>query len=355
MSEAITEDQITPNWLTTRLRENGHLQRGHVSGVSKECFTSHFSQICLLELTYSSDAAPLLPLNMLLKAALPDIEGSLNMGMIEVSAYVTIAEAMADPPLVRCFDAVYSAESNRSHILIQDLSPTHFQPEIPIPPSRRHCELSVESLAQFHAFGWQNPGLGTTIGVLLDQPALNEIVAQAQTGLAGIADYLGDRLSPNRRSIYDRAIGVMSEYWAHRLTSTEHNTLIHGDAHLWNFLHPKDADNHRAYLIDLGTTNRIRPPTNDLAYMMALQWYPERRALMELPLLRRYHDRLVSLGVKDYGWDDCLLDYRFSVISHLFTPIFQWAGKRVPATVWWHNLDRICQAYEDLHCGELMT
>jgi hypothetical protein len=355
MTEPITsERQVTPRWLTARLRENGHLRRGHVSRISKACFTSHFSHLCRLGLTYSRDAAPELPSNLLLKAALPDIEGSLDMGRVEVSAYVAIANTVADPPFVRCFDAIYSPLSNRSHILIEDKSPTHFQPEIPIPPSRRHCELSVQALAQFHAFGWRHSGLGATVGELLDRSAVKEIVARVETELAGIADYLGDALSPHRRSIYERALGFMTEFWARRLTSTERNTLLHGDAHLWNFLHPKDVDNGRAYIIDLGTTNRIRPPTNDLAYMMALQWYPERRAIIELGLLKCYHDRLVSQGVRDYCWDDCLLDYRFSVVAHLFTPVSQWAGKRVPATVWWHNLDRIFQAYEDLHCGELM-
>ena len=355
MPEPITsERQITPRWLTARLRENGHLDRGKVSRINKECFTTHFSHICRLEVAYSDDASRELPPRMLLKAALSGSAGSLDMGKVEVSAYVALAGAMADPPIVRCFDAVHSARSNRSHILMEDLSPTHFQPEIPVPPSRRHCELCVQSLAQLHAFWWQNPGLGATIGELLNETSLNEIVAQLEAGLAGIIAFLGDRLSPHRRIIFERALDLMPEFWRRRLTSTRHNTLIHGDAHLWNFLHPKDPDSGRAYLIDLGTTNRIRPPTNDLAHMMALQWFPERRAIMELGLLQCYHDALVSFGVKDYRWEDCVLDYRFSVISHLFTPIFQWAGNWIPAIVWWHNLDRIFQAYEDLHCGELM-
>jgi hypothetical protein len=355
MDEPITsERQITPRWLTARLLENGHLNRGSVARVKKARFRTLFSHIYRLELAYSSDAVPALPSKMLLKSALPDSEGSLNMGKVEVSCYRTFAVVMPDAPLVRCFDAIHSVRSNRSHVLIEDLSPTHFQPEIPIPPSRRHCELSVQALAGFHSFGWRHSGLGSSIGALLDLAAVDEIVRLLESGLASMTEYLGDALSTHRRTIYERALSFMAGFWARRLTATDRNTLIHGDAHLWNFLHPKDADNGRAYLIDLGTSNRIRPPTNDLAYMMALQWYPERRALMEARLLKCYHDRLVSLGVKDYGWDDCLLDYRFSVVTHLFTPVFQCAGKQVPATVWWHNLDRIFQAYEDLHCDELL-
>jgi hypothetical protein len=354
-AEPITSaSKITPRWLTATLVENGHLTRGKVTAISKTRFTTTFSNIFRLALNYSSNAFPNLPSNMLLKAALPGSEDSLNMGKLEVSCYRAFEHAMADGPLVRYFDAVHSPRSNRSHILMEDLSPTHFQPEIPIPPSRPHCELSVKALAQFHVFGWRHAALGSAIGELLDAARVDDIVGQVQSGLTGMADELGDALSTHRRAVYDRALPFMAEFWARRLTATHHNTLIHGDAHLWNVLHPKDLASGRAYLIDLGTCNRIRPPTNDLAYMMALQWYPERRALMELSLLERYHEHLVSLGVKDYTWDECWLDYRFSVVSHLFTPVFQWAGKRVPASVWWHNLDRIFQAYDDLRCAEII-
>jgi len=52
--------------------------------------------------------------------------------------------------------------------------------------------------------------------------------------------------------------------------------------------------------------------------MMAAHWYPGRRARLETALLRRYHARLLSLGVHGYSWDDCWEDYRASVVRVLF-------------------------------------
>src|SRR5262249_43971309 len=152
----------------------------------------------------------------------------------------------------------------------------------------------VETLAQFHAFWWEHPLLGVKIGEFFDKESSKELVARIRKDLSGFIDALGDRLSPNRRKAFEEALEFAPTFWARRLPSIERNTLIHGDAHMWNFLHPRDPGNGRAYLIDLATSNRIRPPTNDLAYMMALQWYPERRALMEESLLRRYHLSLLS-------------------------------------------------------------
>jgi len=355
MTEPVaTEEQITPSWLTNILRRNGHLVQGSVSALNKECFKTLFSLFYRLEAHYSNDAIPALPSKMLLKLPLPDNEASLKMGKDEVFVYNMLTKAMNDPPVVPFFDAVYSPSSQRWQILMEDLSNSHFQPEVPVPPSRRHCELCVETLAQFHAFWWEHPSLGAEIGQILDTETLTEIVAQIRKNLSSCIDYLGDRLSPNRRRAYEEAMEFAPPFFMRRLTSIERNTLIHGDAHMWNFLHPKDPEKGRAFLIDLATSNRIRPPTNDLAYMIALQWYPERRALMEESLIRHYHSSLVSFGVKGYAWEDCWLDYRRSVISHMFTPVFQWAGGQIPATVWWHNLERISEAYKDLNCAELL-
>jgi hypothetical protein len=355
MSEPVaTEEQITPDWLTNILRRNGHLVQGSVRGLNKECFKTLFSLFYRLEAQYSNDAIPTLPSKMLLKLPLPDSEASLMMGKDEVFIYNTLTKAMNDPPVVPFFDAAYSPDSHRWQILMEDLSSTHFQPEAPVPPSSRHCELCVETLAQFHAFWWEHPSLGAEIGQLHNSESLTEIAAQIRKNLSGCIDDLGDRLSPNRREAFEDAMEFAPAFWMRRLTSIERNTLIHGDAHTWNFLHPRDTEKGRAYLIDLATSNRIRPPTNDLAYMIALQWYPERRALMEESLIKHYHSSLLSFGVKGYTWENCWLDYRHSVITHMFTPVFQWASSQIPATVWWRNLERISEAYKDLKCAELM-
>ncbi|HWT02264.1 MAG TPA: phosphotransferase [Pyrinomonadaceae bacterium] len=353
MAEPITSaEQLTPEWLTETLRLNGHLARGRVSRLGLAHFETLFSSIYRLEVTYSPDAAPALPRRLLLKAHSAGDEASAKMGRDEVLVYRVLREAMTDPPIVRCFSA--AADSRGSHLLLEDLSETHSQPELPVPPSTRHCELCVEALAELHAFWWEHPRLGAKIGELFDETSLKGLAAVNRQALSGFFDYLGDRLSAGRRRAYEKAIEFVPIFWQRRLTAVERNTLIHGDAHVWNMLHPKDAGRGRVYLIDLATSNRIRPATNDLAYMMALQWYPERRARLEERLLRHYHAALLARGVENYSWEDCRLDYRYSIVMHLFTPVLQWSLGRIPATVWWNNLERISEAYKDLNCGELL-
>jgi hypothetical protein len=42
-------------------------------------------------------------------------------------------------------------------------------------------------------------------------------------------------------------------------------------------------------------------PATDVAYMMAMHWYPERRVRLEAPLLKRYHAGLRAHGITDYS------------------------------------------------------
>ena len=93
--------------------------------------------------------------------------------------------------------------------------------------------------------------------------------------------------------------------------------------------------------------------TDDLAYMMALHWYPERRRRLEQPLLDRYHAALLARGVAGYDRAALAEDYRLSVVWQLTTPVWQ-AGYKLPPAIWWSHLERILLAVDDLRCRELL-
>lgn len=156
---------------------------------------------------------------------------------------------------------------------------------------------------------------------------------------------MGERVSPRRHAVYERALQAWPRL-AQRLIGPQPLTLIHGDAHHWNCLHPKDPRQHPAYLIDLGTC-RLRPAPNDLAYMMGVMWFPDVRDRWERDLLGHYHEALQRFGVRAYSWEMLLADYRFGLMVHLFTPVIQASGGVIPATTWWYSMERIWAAFED--------
>ena len=137
------------------------------------------------------------------------------------------------------------------------------------------------------------------------------------------------------------------------LAERERITLIHGDAHLGNFLYPHDPEIDKLYIIDWEGWQISVGGTTDLAYMIALHWSPEIRHSMERCLIKFYYMAMLKHGVRNYSWDDCWHEYRLSTIGNLITPLWQWSAKR-PIAEWWPLLENAILACQDLECAELM-
>ncbi len=345
-------EDVTPAWLTERLRAGGFLPSGQATGVHVgQRRTTLLSTIVPLRVDYSADAPAAAPTHLILKGTRDGLSPGLrSIGQREVAFYRHAAPLMPGGPFPSCYDAESGAE--RFHLLLDDLSQTHtILTEWPLPPSDEACERIVDTWAGFHAFWWRHPRLGRELGTFLDDVALAKIAAESRERYARFAETLGDRLWPAARTIYARALGALEHvYTPARLYATY--TLVHGDAHAWNLFYPRDGTAEGIRIIDWDGW-RVGRAAGDLAYLMALHWYPERRARLEMPLLARYHASLHAQGVTDYSLDRLGQDYRLAVVGHLLTPVWQQAHGIHPA-VWWPHLHRICAAFDDLGCAALL-
>ena len=129
-------------------------------------------------------------------------------------------------------------------------------------------------------------------------------------------------------------------------------TVVQGDAHYWNCFLPKDGGcdvrffDWDCWRVDVGT--------DDLAYMIALHWYPDRRKILERSLLDLYHATIAAHGVTRYDRRSLDADYRLSVLWQIATPVWQSNGN-IPPVIWWNNLERIMLAVDDLGCRDLLS
>jgi thiamine kinase-like enzyme len=151
-----------------------------------------------------------------------------------------------------------------------------------------------------------------------DPAMLRDIYRRIEGFWANLSDRLGDRLSADRRWIYERFLATPINP---RLVTRKNLSIVHGDAHVWNVFLPNDDSANDLRLFDW---SGWRPflPAYDLAYMMAVHWYPERRRRFERPLLDHYHATLLASGVKGYDRAALDYDYRLAVLIHLITPLF---------------------------------
>jgi thiamine kinase-like enzyme len=211
--------------------------------------------------------------------------------------------------------------------------------------------VGIRAYARFHAAWWDDPRLGVEVGAFMDEAAIDRWLANYQQRFAAFADRLEDRLPWERRQIYERVLASSSKLLT-RYRARRHLTIIHGDAHVWNLMYPRDTTVDSLRLIDWDAW-RLDLGAEDLAYMMALHWYPERRRRVEVPLLRQYHEALTSNGVTGYSFEALWEDYRLSVVWRLAVPVWQSSMKLGP-WVWWSHLERILLAFDDLRCEELL-
>jgi phosphotransferase family enzyme len=310
-----------------------------------------FSVRAFLDLTYRGKATPAAPTRVFLKLPIVGLQESRDMLREEVRFYQLFG-AESQLPIVRCFDAQHSEQTGLSHLVLQDLSDTHTTPPQPMPPSAAQAEAMVDALLRFHLRWWESPELGVQIGERWRAESVVQAVQFTSTHYARFRDLVGERWSKQRWQLYESVLANWPRLLG-RLVDQPNLTLIHGDAHVWNCLMPNQPERDPAYLVDLCTC-RVRPPTNDLAYMMALMWFPDVRDRWERPLLQRYHEGLLATGIEQYSWQDFMHDYRFAVIVHLFTPVFQASGALITPTTWWYSLERVLAAFHDLDCAQLL-
>jgi thiamine kinase-like enzyme len=340
--------------LTEALRRSGAISRARVCNVvaltSLKKLRSHTFR---LRIEYEGPSAGA-PTSLILKAGHLDGAGrSTYANRREIAFYREVASAASAQLVPLCFEAVDATGITAWHLLLEDLTDTHFiATEWPLPPTLAQCETILRALARFHGAWWDSPHLGTSVGVWIDAEAFDRSLRLFAEKFALFIDRFGELVTPERRGLYERLLDQ-----APRLLARYHShcnlTIAHGDAHSWNFFLPMTGGHENVRLIDWEDWS-IAGASDDLAYMMAMLWYPDRRHGLEKPLLDRYHAELLAQGVTGYDREMLTNDYRLSALWLITRPVWQ-AMNNIAPRVWWNNLERIMLAVEDLGCRDLLA
>lgn len=283
------------------------------------------------------------PATMVLKV----VHGA-GRGRGEMLFYDRVAPSLASPSLATCHGTGTDAVSGLDWLLLEDLSRTHVVPSEPgLPPRPGDSERVVAALARVHAQAMR----------VQDWRAHAASGAERLRDVAWLQEHtdrmlhrLGELASERTRFLYRRFIDAVPAL-ARRYDNPQGLTLVHGDAHVWNFMLPRAGTGHAklldwdAWVHGLGAT--------DLAYMMALYWDREPHQRFRDRLLACYHRELEASGVTACTLGELQQDYRLAVLLHLRTPVTRYAYG-IPTRIWWMQLMRVMQAVEDVGAEELL-
>ncbi len=339
----------TPGELTSAFYDAGSLRQGAVvSAAITERVQTPISNLWFLEVVYAAGSSPELPNRLVLKWPVkpsPAPDGD----VAELAFYRDLGPSLSSPPIVRCL-ATASRASKHQWLIVEDLRATHSNPPWPQRPSDQEVHEAVALLARFHARWWEAPALGSTVGAWHTESALREMVHGFRDHLPGFVDDLGDDLPVADRLVLETVFNSSLRPWL-RIVERRALTVIHGDAHTWNFLFPRSGKG-ALYLIDWQLWH-VDVGVKDLAFMMALHWDRGVRQRLEVPLLHFYHEELIAAGISSYSFDDLWLDYRRCLVRNLSFPIILWSAGRA-REAWRDRLDYALAAYRDHDCEELL-
>lgn len=354
MNEIIKSlDEITIDWLAQILRKRYSITSQEIKGFQiKKNWNSTVSGAAIIEINYKKNKLDL-PESLFIKITKSNLPEELKgFGEKEVRFYNEVAPKCEQSLILFCYFAQYDETNKIFNLVFEDLSRSHYVTEWPIPPTFENCNLAIECLARIQSFWWDHQDLQN---IVAEFPTKKMFIVDfndfVNNDLQNFIDFMGDRLTEKRKEIMKRYIDNF-EILIDRFMTFKNITLIQKDAHFWNFLFPiKKEDPIK--IIDWQVYS-YGLATDDLAYMIAMHWYPDRRKEFEFKLLKNYHNVLLKNGISNYTFDDLIMDYKRSVIKMLFTPVEFWS-KKINAEIWWSHLERIMLAFEDLNCIELLN
>jgi hypothetical protein len=303
---------------------------------------------------YSPGARGELPERLFLKMVDADL-GDEFFDSSEVLYYTRDYPDVPGAPLVRCYDAAYSQEARRYHLLLDDHTQTHVTAGDKLPTLEYGLALA-EGLAALHARWWGAERLAEAAAPIHDAGHIRRFVEIAEPGVPHILRRFSAELEPH----WPEAIRALYARHPQAIISRSGDlngfTLVHGDAGEYNILVPRQGD-RPVYLIDrqpFAWSLTTWLGAYDLAYAMVLDWEVETRRRWELPVLRRYHQRLLASGVQDYPWERLWDDYRLCVPMGVYVATeYCRGGVNEHFHYWMPKLRRSLTACDDLAVSEL--
>jgi hypothetical protein len=134
-------------------------------------------------------------------------------------------------------------------------------------------------------------------------------------------------------------------------------TVVHGDFHSQNLSFDVRGHSSSVRLIDFQCV-QYASPMFDVARFITTSLVPEVRRETEHHLLRGYHADLVARGVVDYGFDQCIEDFRTALLWNPVTPISLHVAEVVGKGAQWPSslpmIERCRMAIEDWEAFDVL-
>lgn len=359
-----TIEEADTAWLTHILQKAGVLPTGRVEWVEVKRNAAFNSTVAHLTLTFSIDATNDAPNKLILKLNQHG-DGENEVGMYQLVG----SEAGTLPMILRCFSAEYSTESGESHCLLIDLSEGHgqysreqFLTLQTVPPDWCNRQV-IKALAEFHAYWWEHPRLGSDNPVTQvrwwyrDKQHYEQHIERRTREYAQFRQDYATQIPSEWLQIYDKVLANLPALWERylepRVTNFHKLTITNGDFYYTQWLYDLKPDG-QGIIIDFQDAS-ANFGAYDLVFLLASFWTREQRQAnnREENLLRLYYDTLLAQGVENYSWENLQQDYRLMLSLIIFLVVWD-ATAGSSKAYWFPKMSCLLEAYQDWNCVSLV-
>jgi len=280
----------------------------------------------------------------------------IRLGIREVRFYQFIESLNPDPypNIPRCLNSYISEDESAYFLVLEDLSDSHQDYQSMDFSNLENWRLGLRALAKFHQ---------SFTGKLSEEQI--QAHTDDETSVEGYMDKLHDAYGKfkagNRKYISDATfdllescIPLIRRFELEKVQRVPENlltTLLHRDAHLKNFLYPRDAVGE-TIIVDWQFWG-VGIGAFDLRHLLGSALPKELRGNQE-ELVQYYHQVFAEGLSADYAFEDCWFDYRKGIVDNLFMPVWQYSGFGWDYDRWGKTLDSAVENFYDLKCDQFL-
>jgi hypothetical protein len=312
-------EDVTPAWLTARLRENGALTEASITGLDFEHIGAEvgfLDGLARLRLTYDRvecDAPPAVVVK--LPASDPRyrrIGDFYHAYEREIRFYREVAPR-APLRLPRCFYAGLQRDSDWYLLVLEDMSGYSPGDQVRGLSAAQAC-AAVQAMGAFHASWWNTSALAE----LEWMPRRNLHASHYRAAWPKFREVVGPRLAPEALARGEELNACIDD-WLDRIDAMP-ATIVHADFRADNLLFDDRTPSPSVVVLDWQLAIRSAGML-DVARLLCGSVPVEDRRACAHDALRVWHDALLSGGVRGYSFDQAIADYRLCALVSLYYPV----------------------------------
>ena len=352
--------EITSEWLTDALRSTGTITDATVTLLKAEALgegQGFAGALARLHVEYDKNEAGA-PTSLVVKLptdnpVMRKVVSSRGLYQREVRFYEEIAEQI-ELRTPRRYYSAFDSESGGFVLLLEDLAPARVGDQV-AGCSTADAELAIREIAKFHAAWWESPRIADIDWMTSAATGARAIQQLYQHSWNPLREKMGDKLP-------DTILGIGERLGQHIVSVRERaaeppQTIVHGDFRLDNMFFASPEGGALFAVVDWQLIHRNHG-VYDVAWFLSGSLDPERRKSTEMGLLKLYQSTLEENGVQGYGIEQCVEDYRHSLLSCLMVGVIAAAAADLSAergfTLFGLIMERLASAIADHDVAELL-